>query len=210
MYTVNNENPRDRDPGMLTYDDREYLLGEKDVSGGSETQLRQRMRDRVRNGLLDFELLMMAMESRDIQTIFDNTTEPPWPDGLDGGDLYHGSVYALAFIYYGITECTFVNFERLLEDAIERASGRKEKAREGPHGQVADASVNIEVEWSVGGIDHNRVREKLRNGDRLTNQEIGSLIRHGELEEEDWKQLREGDFGGSLVVDEGGGEGDES
>jgi len=200
-WSLDTKNARDREPGMLTYDDREYLLGDKEVSGGSETQLRQRMRDRVRNALLDFELPLAYMEDRDIQTIFDNISDPPWPGGSDGADVYYGSEYALAFIYYGITECTHANFEQLLEDAIEHGSGRSRKAREGPHRRVSQASVNIEVDWTVGIIDNDHALEKLRNGDQLTEQEIGSLVRYGDLEEEDWKRLRKIDVTGSAATD---------
>jgi len=202
VHTLYNRDARDREPGMLTYDDREYLLGQKNVSGGSEAQLRQRMRDRVRNALLDFELLLKAMEDRDIQTIFDNITEPPWPRESEISEVYHGSEYALAFLYYGITECTHANFERLLETAIERGSGRQRKAREGPHGKFAEASVNIELDWFVGLIDHEHAREKLREGESLTEKEIGSLVRHGELEDEDWKRLREREFENSITENE--------
>jgi hypothetical protein len=190
-WILHTQNPRDRDPGLLTYDDREYLLGKKDVSGGSESQLRQRMRDRIRNALLDFELLLACMEDRDIQTVFDNISKPPWPDGSDGADVYHGSQYALAFIYHGITECTHANFDRLLEEAIQHASGRSRMADEGPHRRFAEASVNIEVEWSVGVIDNDHALEKLREGELLSEKEIGSLVRDGDLEKEDWKRLRE-------------------
>lgn len=189
LYT---ENPRDREPGILTYDDREYLFGLKeDVTEGSEAQLRQRMRDRIRNGLLDFEILMYYLEDRDIQTIFDNISDPPWPSGSDGSEVYHGTEFALAFIYHGITECTHANFEKLLESAIERSSGRSREARKGPHHRVADATVNIEVDWVVGAIDHEHALEKLRSGDGLSNKELGSLVRHGDLNEEDWERLRE-------------------
>ena len=189
LYT---RNPRDRDPGILTYDDREYLFGMKEgVTEGSEAQLRQRMRDRIRNGLLDFELLLYFLDDREIQTIFDNISEPPWPSGSDGSDVYHGSEYALAFIYHGITECTHANFENLLESAIEHSGGRSENAQKGPHDRVADATVNIEVEWKIGTIDHQHALEKLRSGQDLSIQEIGSLVRYNELNGNDWQLLRD-------------------
>lgn len=199
LYT---KNPRDRDPGILTYDDREYLFGLKeDVTEASEAQLRQRMRDRIRNGLLDFELLMYFLDDREIQTIFDNISDPPWSSGSDGSEVYHGAEYALAFIYYGITECTHANFEKLLESAIESTSGRSSKGDVGPHPRFADASVNVEVDWVVGAIDHDHALDKLRSNKQLGPQEIGSLVRYGELEEDDWELLREQSLPGQDVED---------
>jgi hypothetical protein len=64
-------------------------------------------------------------------------------------------------------------------------------ADEGPHRRFAEASVNIEVEWSVGVIDNDHALEKLREGELLSEKEIGSLVRDGDLEKEDWKRLRE-------------------
>jgi len=157
VHTLYNRDARDREPGMLTYDDREYLLGQKNVSGGSEAQLRQRMRDRVRNALLDFELLLKAMEDRDIQTIFDNITEPPWPRESEISEVYHGSEYALAFLYYGITECTHANFERLLETET------LEDAREYVDGGAAAAGDDGSDGEGATTVDELREMERERS-----------------------------------------------
>ncbi|MBX0322933.1 hypothetical protein EGH21_07820 [Halomicroarcula sp. F13] len=187
-----NKDPHDRPQGLLTYDDREYLLGEKDISDASETQLRQRMRDRIRNGLVDFELLFHYLDDRDLQTIFSDITEPP--EGSEISEVYDGIRWALAFSYYGITEHTHVNFERLLEEAIEIGSNRSRKATEGEHQKAAIASVNIEVDWRVRFVDPERAMEKLRDGEWLTDKEIGALVRHGDLDNEDLERLREDDI----------------
>jgi len=49
----------DRDRGILTQGDREYLAGESDIEpkSQSERNARSRIRKRVRNGLLDFQYL---------------------------------------------------------------------------------------------------------------------------------------------------------
>jgi hypothetical protein len=183
------EDPRERDQGMLTYDDRAYLIGEKEVNGPSEVQLRQRMRDRIRNGLLDFKLLLYYLDERDVQTIFDNISDPPWPDGFGGGEVYRGSKYALSFIYYGIEECTHASFSKLLEDAIESSLLPRQNS-EG-HDVFPNASVDIEVEWPYESINTDLVLKKLREGERPSEQEIGALVREGDLSEEDWALLRE-------------------
>lgn len=184
------EDARERPPGLLTYDDREYLLGEKDVEGTAETQLRQRLRDRVRAGLLDFELLLYLLNEQDIRTIFDGITEPPWRHSSDVSEVYRGSRNTLAFVYYGIDECTHASFENLLETAIEDAGGRSSKSKEGPHEKVPNATVNIDVDWSVLGINVEHALEKLREGEPLTEQELGGLVRSGELEDDDWERLK--------------------
>lgn len=186
MFT---EDPRDRDPGLLTYADREYLLGQKEVDEGAEAQSRQRMRDRVRNGLLDFELLFLSMSKRDINIIFDDVSDPPWPSESDISEVYRGAEYALAFIYHGISEHSHANFEQLLCSGIERGTERSQKAR-GPHHRVADVSVDIEFDWQYNIINHEHALEKLRSGDDLTDRELGVLVRRGDLTPEDWKRLR--------------------
>lgn len=185
------EHSRDRDPGLLTYADRAYLLGENDVSGGSEVQLRQRMRDRVRNGLLDFELLLRYMDDRDIQTIFNNvSSRSQW---IESGpeNVYLGAESALGFIYYGISEHTHANFERLVRSAVEYGSSRSKRARQGPHYSIAEASVDIELEWNHDIIDHEHALEKLRSDAQLTDQELAALVRYGDLDSDDWTRLEQ-------------------
>jgi len=187
---VHTENARDREPGILTYDDREYLLDQKDVTGGSEIQLRQRLRDRIRNGLLDFELLLYCLDDQDVQTIFSNISGPFRTIGTDGREVHDGAKYTLAFLYFGITEFSQVDFEELLEAAIESSGRRSSERRRGPHQWVADASVDIDVDWEIRAWDNDQIVEKLRSGEPMTDRELGLLVRFGDLDDEDWERLQ--------------------
>lgn len=197
------EHSRDRDPGILTYADRAYLLGEKDVSGGSEVQLRQRMRDRVRNGLLDFELLLRYMDDRDIQTIFNNASSPSQRGESEPDNIYWGAESALGFIYHGISEHTHANFEQLVRSAVEYGSSRSKRARQGPHYSIAEASVDIELEWNHDIIDHEHTLEKLRSGAQLTDPELAALVRYGDLDPDDWTRLEQRNMAVSDAVSTG-------
>lgn len=66
-------NGPDRDRGILTRDDRDYLNGRKDLADGSERNARQRIRDRTRNALYDLEYLTTSLDERDVtQLAVDN------------------------------------------------------------------------------------------------------------------------------------------
>lgn len=56
----------DRERGVLTTDDRDYLSGRKNLQPDSERNARKRIRDRVRNSLYDFDYLTADFEDRDV------------------------------------------------------------------------------------------------------------------------------------------------
>jgi len=185
------ENPRDRDPGILTYEDRKYLLGEKNVSGASEVQLRQRLRDRVRDGLLDFELLLYCLSDQDTQTIFSEISESPHTVDAPAREIRDGVLSALGFLYFGVTEFSHEGFEDLLEEAIETSSRRSSERRRGPHQWRAQADVDINVDWEIRAWRNDKLMEKLRSGEHLSDRELGMLVRFGGLTDEDWQRIRE-------------------
>lgn len=184
------EHPRDRDQGLLTYDDREYLFGEKDVTKESEAQLRHRMRNRIENGMLDFELLLYHLNDHDYQIIFDNMLDLSQSAKSRRAEFHHSSGFALAFLYYGITEYTNVNFGQLVENAIEIMGKRRPKTADNGHTRYPIASVDIDINWEEA-ISPDHALERLRNGEVLTDREIGTLVRQGDLTEEDWQRLQD-------------------
>lgn len=66
----------DRKRGILTKNDREYLLGKKEISGQDERNLRYRMRQRVLQSLLDIELLALAYDDDELEKIFQDDQFP--------------------------------------------------------------------------------------------------------------------------------------
>lgn len=183
--------PRGRQSGLLTYDDREYLLGQKSLSEAVEAQSRQRLRDRVRNGLLDFELLLGEMEERDVSTIFSQMTEPPWPREEDISEVYWGTKFALAFLYQSVERHAPADFATTLEDAIELAEKGQLGESESSHYGRAEVTVDIDIDRIIEGADPRVALQKLRNGDSLTDHEIAALVRYGDMKSSDWEMLRE-------------------
>ena len=61
-----------RGKGVLTEKDKQYLRGEIELTGAQERIQRQRMRERIRNGIIDFALLFAHLDERDRkQILFD-------------------------------------------------------------------------------------------------------------------------------------------
>lgn len=182
---------RDRGSGLLTYTDREYLLGENEVTGDSEAQLLQRLRDRIRNGLLDFELLLSTLDDNHIQTIFSNVSEDYRAMNDRQRQAYDGAKFTVAFLYYGISEFSQMEFEDLVESAIEYSSHRGSERRRGPHQWRAEADVNINVDWDIRAWRNDKLMEKLHSDEFLNDRELGMIVRFGDLDDEDWELIRE-------------------
>lgn len=181
------DDARERQQGILTYNDREYLRGEKNLDGPSEIQLRQRLRDRIKNALLDFEYLALRLDEQDISLIFDNLEEPPWPSGRpEGGDLYVGVTNALTFLYTGVEYYSTVDFDMMLERGIGEAEAKKPRQK-GAHIQLP----TVTVEWNTVYADPDQSLEKLRDGKILSPHELEAVLAHSDLDEDDWERLRE-------------------
>lgn len=69
------ENPEwaslDRERGVLTPDDRNYLIGEKELSDQAERNTRFRIRKRLKNSLFDFNILYDYLPSEDRKQVFE-------------------------------------------------------------------------------------------------------------------------------------------
>lgn len=68
---------RERPRGILTKEDREYLVGEKDLSDQAERDTRYRIRERVKNAVWDFHLLTTFHEQRDRERVFEAFADRP-------------------------------------------------------------------------------------------------------------------------------------
>jgi hypothetical protein len=84
------------DSGLLAPVDREYLRGEKDYDKRQSVHQREKaIRERVRNGIRDFELIRRNLSGEELNEIFE-----PYPD--DG--LQDGVQSALAVLFLGVTD----------------------------------------------------------------------------------------------------------
>ena len=116
----------ERPRGILSPADRRFLRGEADL--GSEQSVydtRYRIRQRVRDALLDFPVLFASLDERDREQVFDG----------DGG-LADSVVDAVAFLYLGGETCAAAT-EGLFTEGIRRA----ERGRTG-----GQPTVTLDVE----------------------------------------------------------------
>lgn len=131
---------RDRPQGMLTYADREYLLGETEPeTAAAERKKRERIRRRVRHGIIDFGLAAQLAWD-DQQLIFGDLVD-------EHGDiadrmLYDGLVEMFEFMLRNMT-VQGAPFERLLRLGLERSLGVYYLWYEG-------LLVDVDIEYRVG------------------------------------------------------------
>jgi hypothetical protein len=170
-----------RDRGILTPDDRKFLEGKKEYSSKqSEVDARYRIRKRIKNGLLDFSLILGRLSGDDRSQIFkSNAPGESRKERLSSEDLeefvkqtrfIRGIEHTIGFLYLGILDLGW-NFEEVLEAGI--------KAGEEKRGAVVESvSVQIEVEHSEPDV--NELMKKLQSGEGITAEEMRTLIRSGE------------------------------
>jgi hypothetical protein len=148
----------DRDRGILTPADRAYLRGEADLSTvQSERNARARIRDRVYEATLDFELLVEGLSERDRRLVFEKRF-----DAMDGTEAFDALVSALAFVYRAVGD-TGLDFEDALREAVNVAEAREARA----------ASVDLEVTYHSLTVPE--LRRKLDRGASLSLTELAFL-----------------------------------
>ena len=172
--------PDDRGRGVLTKEDRRFLRGEAEYEAKSNSarRARQRIRDRVRNAVLDFGLIAEVMQDRDRETIFERGAN----DNLAG--FNEGLVGNLQFIYGGVEHGqvrapTGLTFPELCERAVRRVE----------YDEMPDAlreleTVHVDVSVSVDrpsltSINAERVASAVDRGrlDEISDDEARSFLR---------------------------------
>ncbi|WP_136603240.1 hypothetical protein [Salinigranum halophilum] len=155
----------DRERGILTPSDREFLLGRKtDYTEHSKKQKRNRIRRRLRNAILDFTILFEHLEDRDRETVFN-------PDDENREAYTRGITDMLAFLHLG-TMGYHTPFKHMLAKGVNKAEQ-----------ELADSEyrmVNVEFNVDpVGQIDVDAVVDKLDAGafDDLTDEELRAFVR---------------------------------
>lgn len=155
----------ERDRGILTPSDREFLLGRKtDYTEHSKKQKRNRIRHRLRNAILDFTILFEALEDRDRETVFN-------PDD-DARDAYtQGITDMLAFLHLG-TMGYYTPFKDMLGQGVNKA----EQELAGSDYRMVTVDFNVDP---VGQIDVDEVIDKLAFGDfeEITDEELRVFVR---------------------------------
>lgn len=159
--------------GILSKADREYLQGKRDLSDSAERNTRQRIRERVKAGLADFELLWTCLSDRDLELIFNPD------DDRERRPVRSWSHHAIAFIQLGLWTNRDPHGDRIA-DAIEQAAFAA--------GWATDVDVDLtkqrlpEGDLLLAKIQHKTERLNELQG-RIAEEDFGDLSRE-ELREE--------------------------
>lgn len=158
----------DRERGLLSPADRAYLLGEREMSHDqSRRNAEARIRNRIRDGILDFDLLLHTLAAKDREQVFaDVHTDDELLDGLRA---------MIAFAYVGARE-QGLPFEEVLVPAV-RSSEEAIAAKR------AGATVSVDVAFDVETTEADTIDgvvARLESGDPVTPRELFSLIMQGD------------------------------
>lgn len=145
-----------RERGVLSKRDRAYIKGEKEPNSDThERVIRNEIRHRIRNALLDFRLLLDVLPETD----WENTFTP-----LDGQAL----VDTIGFLYVGskhIDDLFFEEFADIVTAGIEQGATRTNEI------------ANVDLTIATRTRDLDRLVEKAQTGATLTPSEWYVLSR---------------------------------
>lgn len=166
----------DRDRGILTTADRDYLSDRKDMVSGSERNTRQRVRDRTRDGLYDFEYLTEGLEDRDVTQIVTD-------DGEANERVFEAAEDVIAFILRMCAhapetagQSTEDQFRAILENGLEK--GVKELNQ-----KYELLDFNLDMQYGLPREAQAQLQRKLREGKRLTLAELREAINNEYLDD---------------------------
>jgi len=166
----------DRKRGIFTQSDREFLLGMKKYEHEqSVINKRRDIRNRVKSGFLDLQLLRIISES-DRSNIFSQ---------MDKGGVHESVAVFISFIYSGL-DGNIDAIEQMVESGLF-------KAEQGGVRGYAGGAKNVEVDISLEReYDAEAIYQRLQRGygDSLTAAEIGVLVREGKLDADEHEELR--------------------
>jgi hypothetical protein len=157
----------ERDRGVLSPADRAYLRGERTYgSVQAERNTRARIRQRVYDSLLDFEVLIEHLAERDRDLVFGGDVAAAGTEGFDA------LVSAVAFLYGGVGR-TDLDFETVLREGINLAEAREDRA----------ATVQLDVTYHE--LDAEGLLAKLDGDESLSLTEIAYLYESGDVSREE-------------------------
>lgn len=171
--------PEDRPRGILSKADREYLCGQKEYAHAqSESNRKQDIRERVKNGIKDFTLLWLLLDPTERDNIFDEMADEEVDQCIES---------MVTFAYLGLGQD-----RHRLEERIERGVllGANYDTAGRWAGEATDVDASIDIDYRP---DVDALYEQVQEGktDQLTPAEIGVLVQAGKLQPEDLKELEE-------------------
>jgi len=154
----------DRERGILSEADRAYLRGATEFSSvQSERNARARIRDRLFEGVRDFELLVEHLDDRDRELVFEKRL-----GNVAGAEAFDALVSALALLYQGVGD-TDLDFEAVLNEAVNVAEAGEGRA----------ATVDLDVTYER--LSPESLLHKLESGDELSLTELAYLHGHDDV-----------------------------
>lgn len=164
----------DRKRGILTTDDRDYLIGRKNLTTESENNTRLRIRRRIRNGIFDFEHLVDDVETKDVEILVSDAGQPDEA-------LFSSAEAAVAFIFRMCllapeTEgaSTTDRFRELLENGIERAM----------QGDQEVLDFRFDLRYGLPRDAVNQLERDVERGEPLTLADLRVAVQNDILEED--------------------------
>ena len=159
---------------MLTKEDRKWLTGEETYEGEEYGRQRRyerkkQIRERVQHTLLDFGLLFHRLEQEERDKIISTDAHDQY--------RYHAGMVAAAAFFYEIHETKGWDFGEFLTRAV---SEMWSNVNRDPSGKTLTGDVPWDPpldDWGAEERLFKAAREKFKRGDRLTNAEIGILVR---------------------------------
>lgn len=168
--TANDSSTQPR--GILSPADRAYLRGEKELSQSAERNTRQRIRERIRAGVSDFELLWGLLADRDLEQVF-------YPDDEEERQAIRSAAQqSLSFMLLGLWTNRDPH-EGRLENAIEQAAFAND--------WLTSADVEIDTEKAPNG---DLLLAKLRHKEERI-EELKERIKHENLSDSERSKLKE-------------------
>jgi len=164
-----------KNTGILSDDDKRYLLGLKEYDGENadqkENQKRYRIRQKVINAINDFNRLDMRLSEEDRKMIFSDVE-------------LNGVMAAFRFLYEGVREQENWTHGDELSEAIADVEDRY-----APRGVVVDR-VDFTINFTETDPDIDLLKERIERGEILTDSEIGRLVRVGAITPEEVEKVK--------------------
>jgi hypothetical protein len=162
----------------LSKADRRYLASEGGTVDheGTDVNTRIRIRERIRESIIDFWLITEYLSDHDRDLIFRESDEQ-W----DNWELQIGIKNAVQFFYGALEESDIADFPTMIE------SGIHDHARDQADGPVeVDVDFDVEVEQQFAITD---ALQKFKRGEPMTPIEIGALLVSGQVQDQETVNL---------------------
>lgn len=160
---------------LLTATQREYLQGESGLSDSAERQKRADIRHRIRDGIKDFKYLS-ELENDDLVAAFEDK---------DASQLREEVINAYALLYR-VCRDKGLRIEYLMEEAIFDAERRHRDYTDRAY-EVQGVHVDMDVVKAPKrdtSVTVKEARDKMSEGDRLTDAEFRKLIEDDDVPDE--------------------------